>query len=398
MLDLTSISGIPVFNHLSPSQLQQVERRLRFDAYKPGETVVKEGSPSACLLYIIIEGEAVLSKKGRCILTDRDVDFEIEVRGRNEIFGWVSVLDERPLPISVMARTPLTVATLDLKGGEPGSPADEIRNVLIDELRRYLGGFVRSSLEYRVASLEHEAEFARYRSAVGSIVITTLTALSFYTLSLSILPSFEKFLEVNFVLTPIIIVVFAAFFFPVIEESGFPPAFFGLRLDNWRPALSFAITVSLAFLAILVFLKWLLIATVPRLHGLEVINFSNILVAGRNDTNSFWYWVAVSLYILLTPVQEFVARCGVQAPLYAFLQGSKLKRAGLAIVVSNLVFSAVHAHIGLAFALVSFFPGLFWGWIFLRTNSLLAVSASHVLIGAASIFLFGIEEFVQKLM
>jgi len=108
--------------------------------------------------------------------------------------------------------------------------------------------------------------------------------------------------------------------------------------------------------------------------------------------------VAVSLYILLTPVQEFVARCGVQAPLYAFLEGSELKRAGLAIVVSNLVFSAVHAHIGLAFALVSFVPGLFWGWIFLRTNSLLAVSASHVLIGGASIFLFGIEEFMQKLM
>ncbi len=398
MLDLTSISGNPIFNRLSPSQLQQLERRLRFAAYKAGDTVIKEGSPTACLLYIIMDGEAVLSKKGRCPLTGQDVDFEIEVRGRHEIFGWVSVLDGRPLPISVMARTPLTVATLDLKRGEPGSPADQIRTVLIDELRRYLGGFVRSSLEYRVASLQHEAEFAHYRSAVGAIVITTLALLSFYTLFLSMLPSFENFLEVNFALTPIIIVFFAAFFFPVIEKSGFPPAFFGLRLVNWRPALSFAITASLAFLAILVFIKWLLIATVPRLHGLEVINFSDIRIAGRNDTDTSWYWVAVSLYILLTPVQEFVARCDVQAPLYAFLEGSELKRAGLAIVVSNLVFSAVHAHIGLAFALVSFVPGLFWGWIFLRTNSLLAVSASHVLIGGASIFLFGIEEFMQKLM
>jgi len=58
------------------------------------------------------------------------------------------------------------------------------------------------------------------------------------------------------------------------------------------------------------------------------------------------------------PVQEFVARCGVQAPLYAFLQGSAFKRAGLSIAVSNLVFSAVHAHIGLAFALVAFVLGL----------------------------------------
>jgi len=34
---------------------------------------------------------------------------------------------------------------------------------------------------------------------------------------------------------------------------------------------------------------------------------------------------------------------------------------------------------------------------FLRTNSPLAASASHLVIGGAGIFLFGIEEFVQKL-
>jgi membrane protease YdiL (CAAX protease family) len=91
-----------------------------------------------------------------------------------------------------------------------------------------------------------------------------------------------------------------------------------------------------------------------------------------------------------------VARSGNQAPLYAFLQGSELKRRGLSIVASNLVFSAAHAHIGVAFALASFIPGVFWGWVFLRTNSLLAASVSHLMIGAG-IFLFGIQEFVQEL-
>jgi len=63
----------------------------------------------------------------------------------------------------------------------------------------------------------------------------------------------------------------------------------------------------------------------------------------------------------------------------------------------TLVFSAVHAHIGAVFALAAFVPGILWGWIFLRTNSLLAASASHLVIGGAAIFLLGIEEFVQKL-
>jgi len=255
---------------------------------------------------------------------------------------------------------------------------------------------VRRSFEYRAASLQQEAEFARYRSAVGSIVITALALLSFYTLALSMLPSFENFLAVNFVLSPIIIVFFAAFFFPVIRRSGFPAAFFGFCLDNWRAALPFAAAASLVFLAIAVFLKWILITTVPQLHGLDLISFTKIRIGGQDETGTAWYWVALSLYLLLTPIQEFVARCGIQAPLYAFLQGSAFKRGVLAILVSNLVFAAVHAHIGLAFALVAFIPGLFWGWLFLRTNSWLAASLSHLFVGGAAIFFFGIYEMLAR--
>jgi membrane protease YdiL (CAAX protease family) len=135
----------------------------------------------------------------------------------------------------------------------------------------------------------------------------------------------------------------------------------------------------------------------PQLHGLSLVGFANVRVGNQDEANMPWYWAALSLYLLLTPVQEFVARCGIQAPLYAFLQGSELKRASLSIVVSNLVFSAVHAHIGLAFALLAFIPGLFWGWLFLRTNSWLGASLSHLFVGGAAIFLFGIEELLQKL-
>ena len=110
------------------------------------------------------------------------------------------------------------------------------------------------------------------------------------------------------------------------------------------------------------------------------------------------YWLAVGLYLILTPIQEFVARCCLQAPLQAFLPGTDFKRCLWAILVSNLVFAAAHSHISLAFALAAFIPGIFWGWIFARTNSLLAAAISHFLIGGAGIFLFGIEEFIATLV
>jgi membrane protease YdiL (CAAX protease family) len=84
----------------------------------------------------------------------------------------------------------------------------------------------------------------------------------------------------------------------------------------------------------------------------------------------------------------------LQAPLQAFLPGTSLQRRLLSILISNLLFAGAHMHISGAFALAAFIPGIFWGWIFARTNSLLAASTSHFLIGGAGIFLFGIEEFV----
>ena len=398
MLDRVSISDIPLFSRLSDAQIEQVWRLMHMATYQLGETVIEEGAPASHLLYIIFEGEAAVCKRGQSPLTDRPFDYQIEVRGKKEVFGWVSVLDGSPQPATVMARTPLTVAILDLrKRGGPGSPARHTTNDIIAELRHHLSSSVRRSFEYRVASLQQEAEFARYRSAVGSIVITALALLSFYTLALSMLPSFKNFLAVNFMLSPIIIVFFAAFFFPVIRRSGFPPAFFGFCTDNWRAALPFAAAASLVFLAIAVFLKWILITTVPQLHGLDLISFTKIRIGGQDETDTAWYWVALSLYLLLTPIQEFVARCGIQAPLYAFLQGSAFKRGVLSILVSNLVFAAVHAHIGLAFALVAFIPGLFWGWLFLRTNSWLAASLSHLFVGGAAIFFFGIYEMLARI-
>jgi len=120
------------------------------------------------------------------------------------------------------------------------------------------------------------------------------------------LPRFESDLAVNFVLSPIIILFFAAFFFPVIRRSRLPPAFFGFCLDNWRAALPFAAVVSVAFLAILVLLKWILIIAVPRLHGLDLIGLADIRIAGHDDADTHWYWIALALYLFLTPVQELV--------------------------------------------------------------------------------------------
>ena len=144
-------------------------------------------------------------------------------------------------------------------------------------------------------------------------------------------------------------------------------------------------------------LKWLLIHTVESFAQLSILGFADLRVTEQQIAMSPLYSLAVVLYLVLTPIQEFVARCCLQAPLQSFLPGTSLQRRLLSILISNLLFAGAHMHISGAFALAAFIPGIFWGWIFARTNSLLAAATSHFLIGGAGIFLFGIEEFVATL-
>ncbi len=229
------------------------------------------------------------------------------------------------------------------------------------------------------------------------ITVTTFSLLFLYILFLSALPKFENALEVNFLISPIIISVFAIVLGAVVLRSELPSAFFGLQRANWKSATEFSVLASLAFIGVGVALKWLLINTTAEFAHLSVFGFADLQVHDEQIEISPLYWLAVVLYLVLTPLQEFVARCCLQAPLQAFLPGSNLNRRLWAILISNLLFAGAHLHISCGFALAAFIAGMFWGWIFARTNSLVAAATSHFLIGGAGIFLFGIEEFVATL-
>ena len=47
--------------------------------------------------------------------------------------------------------------------------------------------------------------------------------------------------------------------------------------------------------------------------------------------------------------------------------------------------------VGLGFAVASFVPGLFWGWMYTKHHSLFGVSVSHILVGVWATFVVGIE-------
>jgi membrane protease YdiL (CAAX protease family) len=359
--------------------------------------ILQEGTRNPGKIYIIMDGQVALTKEGLSPLESLPTCYELCILRRGEIFGEMSFVDGKPSAVSFVAKSETVIAVVDLTGSRRRSTTRRLRDVVANKLRHHLTRHADESMTLRVNTLQLENEFSAYRNGVGHIVVATLCLLSFYTLTLSFLPNFKSLAHANFAVTPLVILLFGLCFVPIVATSGFPLRFFGLRFDNWRPALAYSLRASLFFLAIFVAAKWVLISTSDSLAGVSLIDSADVEVSGHPVPMTAWYWLALGVYLLLTPMQEFVARSGIQAPLYAFLHGSELKRRWFSILASNLVFAAAHAHISLAFAIAAFLPGMLWGWIFARTNSLFAATVSHLLIGGMGMFLFGIEGVVSRL-
>jgi membrane protease YdiL (CAAX protease family)/CRP-like cAMP-binding protein len=387
----------PLFTSLSRQQVRLLLPHIKHKKFNPGRMILQEGARNPGKIFIIINGEVALTKEGLSPLEAQPMSYELAILRRGEIFGEMSFVDGKPSAVAFVTKTETLVAVVDLSASRRRSITRRLRDVVTNKLRHHLTRHADESVALRVNTLALENEFAAYRNGVGHIVVATLCLLSFYTLTLSFLPKFQSLAHANFALSPLVIVLFGLCFIPIVATSGFPLAFFGLRFDNWRYALAYSAKASLFFILVFVAAKWVLINTSSSFADVPLIDRADVEVSGHQEPLTTWYWLALAVYLLLTPLQEFVARSGIQAPLYAFLHGSEMKRRWVSILASNLVFAAAHAHISLAFAVAAFLPGILWGWIFARTHSLLAATASHLLVGGAGMFLLGIEGVVSRL-
>ena len=93
------------------------------------------------------------------------------------------------------------------------------------------------------------------------------------------------------------------------------------------------------------------------------------------------------VYSILAPVQEFIARGVIQSSLQKILVGKN--KVTLAIILSNLTFSGFHIHMDMKFAILTLVPGIFWGIMYARQDSLLGPSISHIIIGIFALLFMG---------
>mgnify|MGYP005812349379 CR=1 FL=1 len=292
------IPANPLFASLSRQQLRLVLPHLKLKKYKAGRVLLHEGARNAGKIYIVLEGQVSISKQGISPLESRPADYELAVLRRGGIFGETSFVDGKPSSVSFLAKTAVTLAVVDLTASRHVRAVRRVRDIVAGKLRKHIAMQADESVALRMNSLRLENQLAAYRGGVGQIVMTALCVLSFYTLTLSFLPKFTSGMHANFVLSPLVIILFALTFIPVIATSGFPRQFFGLQLENWRSALTLSLRASALFLAAFLFVKWILIHTSPAFAGITLIGGAEIVVAGKTASSPAWYWIAIAVYLL----------------------------------------------------------------------------------------------------
>ena len=91
-----ALKGIPLFADLSRKELVQLARITEDVEVPEGKVLCKEGELGR-EFFVIIEGEAEVTRRGKHVATDRGGEF----------FGEISLLENTPRMATVTAKTPL---------------------------------------------------------------------------------------------------------------------------------------------------------------------------------------------------------------------------------------------------------------------------------------------------
>lgn len=353
-----------------------------------GEDLIREGD-EADAIHFIAGGRLEVRKRSErdgpvppgAGPVDDDESHRIGEVLPGALVGEVALLDRGRRSATVRAVEDSLVLTLrvrDLERGGAGALPVAVQMQL--NLAHELARKIRHSTSSAVRHLEDALHEERKRVELGRFMSRVLIGTCLYMYAMVLIQPLKRVVPDTTVFSVLVLLGFALGLVLNIRASMFPASAYGFTLAGWRPALREAVLFSLPFLVLTVLAKWLLLQTSsPHLAGRAL--FDLYRPAGLGVAGTLWVVLA---YVLFVPVQEMVARSGIQSSLMMFLRPRH--RVAMSIFMSTLLFSATHLHTSFEFAVAVFPLGLFWGWLYSRHPTLVGVVASHLLIGVFAVF------------
>ena len=91
------LKRVPLFSDLSQRQLRHLAHDFKERTFRPGTPIVRENQMSGVDFFVVAEGEAVVTVKGK----------QVAKLGPNDYFGELALIGERERLSTVTAETPV---------------------------------------------------------------------------------------------------------------------------------------------------------------------------------------------------------------------------------------------------------------------------------------------------
>ncbi len=386
--DMREVARAAVFSRLGSEDWDALLACGEFIDVCSGSLIVEEGGPSAHL-QVICTGEAEVRKREPVTRREQVVS----VLGPGETFGELGVARSGaagPLPAiaSIVARTPMRLFRAPTEVLRSSPKLSGVRQSVVENVAHILTGRIEKTNELVVDALRRSLMQQRLlgQYLVNLIFIFSLFSLSMFALTgvLSIAESVgisrAGFGTLHSVLFTFLL---SGGLLYSLRHAMVDFRALGVDLANWRSDLVYALLWSAP----------LIIAMAPTrafVYPDESVLAPYVWLRERPDSVFYELGLFVFYVAVIAWLQEFIARVALQAVIFDMLAEKRRMATVLSIGVSAIGFGSFHAFYGLDAVAATILIGLYWGVMFHCRRSLLAVGISHMLIGAAGCYMFGL--------
>lgn len=372
---LSKLKNFEILKGLTREERKTLKRISIKEVYGPGLKILEEGS-EAKSFFLVRKGEVTIMKDS----------VQLGKKLVNEHFGVMPLIDGSKRSADAYSNGETIVLRISYKRLKEEQNKSIYHNIISNQLLDQQNQLRRMN-QVTIDEVKEKLNLSILKEDAIKFFISLVMVLLIYNFVLGSYLEWGEILKdpiIHQILTPGIIIVLGIMGIVHVRSNRYPLKDYGLTLGNWRKDVPEALLWTGIFLALMLLAKYA--ATfIPGsgFYGQKVLDISNLL-----DFDTVTLLAIYIGYTVLVPIQEFCARGIMQTGLMKILDGKDKQL--YSILLASGLFSAFHLYQNMQFALLTFIPGIFWGYMFDKQQSLLGVSISHIIIGLLAFTLIGI--------
>lgn len=390
---IQQLKSHPLFASLTHAELEKLYGLTQEITLNAHETLIHEGSASN-ELYFILSGELSVHKKGGGAYQRgqlKETSHTISTHQAGDVIGEIALFDHGTRSASVKAATPCTLLRIKYEDLSRLAEANPDFYKLLLNICKNISLHLRHTNDVTISALEKSVAEYSMRITMSSFMINMIIAFCVYSFLLSGLNLISKPSTLSTIITIPLTLFFLVLIYLIIRSSNLPWRLFGFTTVHWKRSLVDVIMTAPIIMAGIVLVKIALIQYVPEYMGRSIIDPYKYIIVSKTSffsQQSLWWVIMLSYWFITSPIQEIIVRGGLQGSLEYFLVSKN--KSLQAIFISNIIFSTMHLFISFQVTFLVFIGGLYFGWLYSRTKTLIGVTFAHALLGTWLLGIIGI--------